>query len=514
MPAARAEPVAGDGDAVLLWTRTGSAQVDIAGLDYSLPAGRIIWVPPGLPMTVRTDPGTVAIPIVAPVSELPDALARVKTTTLPMGWDEWLTYHFARSAGYLRGTTSYSAGLLDLISGSPEPGDAESAVIAWPRSPRSPAACGVARELLRDPGHPLGLGEFALREGISTRTLQRQFTSETGLTFRAWRNRLRIAAAAALLGSGHSVAETARRCGYGTLSSFSRAFSQQAGLSPRQYRRQRATAANSDVTTASADEGFMEGVDTLTRPEENHSGRGTMPPSVPRHPLPASETWPRVNYFHVVVWVYRGTARIEIADTSRTLQQGDAMLLPAGLRNHVTAPEGSLLLPLGHRPGYSRPPDRAPQVIHLPAEAEDFLLSNVVANLTCLRPAGYDPHAVVSSFQRHVPSTAGDGSQPARRVIDALTRDPSDSRDLGDWAAMLGVGLTELRRAFFRETGSTFPVWRAELRMTHARALLASGDAPSTVARRVGYARFSGFTRAFTVAHGITPSHYRRQVRP
>lgn len=516
VPVARAGPIAGDGDAVLLWTRAGGAEVSVAGVDYQLRAGHVLWIPPGMVMTVRTAPGTVTVPIMIPAADLPSALTAVKTTTLPLGWEEWLTYHFARSAGYLRGTTSQPTGLLDLISGSPAPSDTESGIIARPRSPRSPAAYSVARELLRNPGHPLGLEEFARREGISARTLQRQFTQETGLTFRTWRNRLRLAAAATLLDDGHSVAEAARRCGYAVLSSFSRAFREQTGLSPSQYRLQRVMSGGDTPALSSLDGGLMEGIDVLARSAE-HTGQEQLPaPAAPDHHLPASETWPRVNDFHVVVWVYRGTANVWVADTERELRQGDAMLLPAGLRNHVICPEGSLLLPLGHRPAFARPPDRDPHVIHLPDEAENFLLSTVVANLTPLRPSGYNPHVVVSCFQRLLsPRTKtrrqGDAA-PVHRIIDALSRDPSDSRDLQEWAALFGVELRELRRAFVRETGSTFPVWRAERRMTAARALLDSGDVPSVVARRVGYSRLSGFTRAFTATHGITPSQYRGQV--
>ncbi|MEV1294085.1 AraC family transcriptional regulator [Pseudonocardia sp. NPDC049635] len=193
------------------------------------------------------------------------------------------------------------------------------------------------------------------------------------------------------------------------------------------------------------------------------------------------------------------------------------MLLPAGLRNQVTTPAGSILLPLGSRPAFARPAHLDPHVIHLPAESEDFLLSTVVASLTLLRPAGHDSHLVVTSFHRYISFASGQGchpvSTPVRQVLDTLIRDPSDPRGLSDWGSLLGVNLDELRETFTAEAGSTFPVWRARRRMTHARTLLAGGDPPSIVARRTGYTRPANFTRASTTAHGVSPRQYQQQTR-
>ena len=82
-------------------------------------------------------------------------------------------------------------------------------------------------------------------------------------------------------------------------------------------------------------------------------------------PIPANATWPRVNGAHVAVWVYRGQARVDVADRSWELRTGEAMILPAGVLNTVTVPTGftaaTARLPLLERVDRicRRPRDRA-----------------------------------------------------------------------------------------------------------------------------------------------------------
>jgi AraC-like DNA-binding protein len=53
------------------------------------------------------------------------------------------------------------------------------------------------------------------------------------LSFTAWRNRLRLAEASAQLAEGLSVAEVARRCGYGSPSAFTAMMRRTLGAAPR-----------------------------------------------------------------------------------------------------------------------------------------------------------------------------------------------------------------------------------------------------------------------------------------
>jgi len=95
----------------------------------------------------------------------------------------------------------------------------------------SSPARAVARELLRDPADPTGLGEWAYRLHVSAKTLQRDFEREFAMTFTAWRTRTRMQAAVALL-HDRSVTETAHLVGYASASAFVAAFTREYGEPP------------------------------------------------------------------------------------------------------------------------------------------------------------------------------------------------------------------------------------------------------------------------------------------
>lgn len=69
--------------------------------------------------------------------------------------------------------------------------------------------------------------------GASRRTLSRLFQAECGMTFTAWRQRVRFHAAIETLSRGTTVSEAARQCGYASASAFASAFRKSFGVSPR-----------------------------------------------------------------------------------------------------------------------------------------------------------------------------------------------------------------------------------------------------------------------------------------
>lgn len=72
---------------------------------------------------------------------------------------------------------------------------------------------------------------------MSTKTLQRAFQSETGLTFGQWRTRARLYAAERLIVDGCTVQEASDLSGYATATGFIKAFRQLFGSTPAAYAR-------------------------------------------------------------------------------------------------------------------------------------------------------------------------------------------------------------------------------------------------------------------------------------
>nr|WP_319528114.1 helix-turn-helix transcriptional regulator [Pseudomonas laurentiana] len=96
---------------------------------------------------------------------------------------------------------------------------------------------GLCRRLQEQPEDTTGLADWALQLGVSEKTLSRVFRRETGLTFRAWRQRLRMLSALPALERGERVTDVALACGYESLSAFIAAFGQQFGRSPGEWLR-------------------------------------------------------------------------------------------------------------------------------------------------------------------------------------------------------------------------------------------------------------------------------------
>jgi AraC-like DNA-binding protein len=105
--------------------------------------------------------------------------------------------------------------------------------------PRDKALATVCEAIYADPADPRGPQEWGKVLGMSERTLARRFVTETGLSLRSWRRRMRLFRAIELLGGGMGVTRTAMELGYGSTSAFVYAFRLEMGSSPQAYMRGR-----------------------------------------------------------------------------------------------------------------------------------------------------------------------------------------------------------------------------------------------------------------------------------
>lgn len=95
-------------------------------------------------------------------------------------------------------------------------------------------------------------------------------------------------------------------------------------------------------------------------------------------------------------------------------------------------------------------------------------------------------------------------------IARTLADNPADDRTLAALGHEAGAAERTLSRLFRAETGMTFPQWRLQLRLQHAVALLAGGEAVTAVAGACGFATPSAFVEAFRKALGVTPGRYRQ----
>lgn len=502
IPAARLDPVAED-DGVLIWVRHGRVTVAAGTASYVASAGEAVWLPPGTRHSARLDPGSVALPVLAEIRDVPPVLARPCVVVVPAAWADWLVYRVARWFGFTSGVRPDRTHLLDLLVGvAPDrPAGGAPDAPSLPPLPRSPGPRSVVEHLIRRPASTASLAELAAEAAASPRTLQRQLREETGLSLARWRASVRIVAAAGHLARGRDLGWTAHEVGYASVSGFVHAFTARVGTSPGRYAEHHRAArrrAGEDVLLSGASAGA---VPLGTAPDL------PPPPAIPA--VPAS-TW--VQPFDSVLWVFRGAVVVEVAGRRRELGAGDVVWLPQGVPYQLEIAAGSILLPLGWKTAGRPVGTTSLPVLRMPRspEVELFLLHTVVSNHFLLRPPGHDEHAFLDVLH---PSYPVPEVLPAHleTVVSAVVDDPAEPRSLADWARELGTDPERLRRDFVDVLGESYPAWRAKVRMTEARHLLWDGHPPSVAARRLGYGHLSTFSKAFTAAHGMPPREWLRR---
>lgn len=213
--------------AQLLYATRGVMRVATDAAGFVVPPGRALWVPAGLPHAVamqgetamralflRADAAAAgpARPSVLAVSPLLRELI-LAACAEPPEWDP------AGRAGHV------AALIVDEI------GRARSLPLGVP-SVTDARLARLAAALAADPASTLGLEAWAAACGASPRTLSRLFRAETGMSFGRWRQVLRLAEAAALLGQGVPPARAAAAVGYASAAAFGVAFRLAFGLTP------------------------------------------------------------------------------------------------------------------------------------------------------------------------------------------------------------------------------------------------------------------------------------------
>ena len=102
--------------------------------------------------------------------------------------------------------------------------------------PRHPGLLALCNQLIAAPDRTATLQQWAQQLGCSQKTLMRLFQRETGLSFRIWRQRMRLLSSLVMLEAGERVTEAALGCGYDSTSAYIAAFRQLFGFTPGELR--------------------------------------------------------------------------------------------------------------------------------------------------------------------------------------------------------------------------------------------------------------------------------------
>ncbi len=220
----------------LVYAVRGVMTVATATGSWIVPPHRAVWMPAGLEHAIRmSGPVSMRTLYIQPrvardlprdlrIVDVPPLLREVVMRALELGS---LDRRVAEQRNLL-------AVLLDQVRALRSSG----VHLPWPRDAR---ARRIAERLEDTPSDGRTLGALARQSGASTRTLQRIFRAETGMTFGTWRQQLRLRHALQGLGAGGSVTSVALDAGYASVSAFISAFRRTFGQSPARFLRRPTT---------------------------------------------------------------------------------------------------------------------------------------------------------------------------------------------------------------------------------------------------------------------------------
>lgn len=191
-----------------------------------------------------------------------------------------------------------------------------------------------------------------------------------------------------------------------------------------------------------------------------------------------------------------------------------ALSVPSGLPHRVrTDPEG-VTLPVFHDRHDHSPRSQPVELFHLTEDLAVLVERQFMASSSALRPAVWDDAALSRALATHlqravVARSDGRPCTAADRLRERVLRDPGDAVTVAEWADRSGCSRRTLERDFRRRVSDSVRAWRNAVRAERAAELLAAGHQAKWVARRMGFAHPSAFTRAFRETHGLTPRDFR-----
>lgn len=240
----------------LVWSQSSAVQVRTPRFEMLVASPQGLWIPAGHPYEVEASSPWWTGRFVA------DSCSPSWQRIAHLGLDDVVAPILTHLAHHP--SSDWSSPLLSAVVAHLL--DAFVAGIGPLRFPIDPRAREVADGLVADPSTVMELADWAPRVGASERTLRRLFAEQTGMSFRAWRSRLRVHAAMRLLGDAVPVGEVARRCGYRSRGALDKTFIAHTGVTPAQYARRGDADPSSRVAWPSSSRTWPPGSNSSSKP--------------------------------------------------------------------------------------------------------------------------------------------------------------------------------------------------------------------------------------------------------
>ncbi|NBA95963.1 helix-turn-helix domain-containing protein [Pseudomonas sp. R5(2019)] len=208
----------------------GVLEVQTSAGRFIAPPQRAVWIPAGMPHRVLSSPRTEMRSLYLDCSVTGWAAAHCQVLGVSELLRELIRAFSEFPVEYeLEGAHGRLAQvLLDQLAAAPQ----LDLMLPLPHDIRLRQIC---RSLQLHPEQQTTLGHWSQKLAVTEKTLSRLFLRDTGLTFRAWRQRLRLLGALTPLETGERVTDVALACGYDSTSAFIAAFREHFGTTPREF---------------------------------------------------------------------------------------------------------------------------------------------------------------------------------------------------------------------------------------------------------------------------------------
>lgn len=216
--------------AQLVYASCGVMTVTTSSGSYVVPPQRAVWMPGGVEHRIDAKSDVAMRTLYVEIADAADLPTDVCVLQVSRLLRELVVSAVLAGTGYPPDSpeSRIMAVVLDQIRIQPV------TALALPM-PSEARVLRIVNELLTDPADSRDLGDWAKEVGASKRTLTRLFPAQTGMTFRSWREQLRVLRALELLATGESVAKVALEVGYENTSAFIEMFRRCLGTTPGRY---------------------------------------------------------------------------------------------------------------------------------------------------------------------------------------------------------------------------------------------------------------------------------------
>lgn len=221
----------------------------------------------------------------------------------------------------------------------------------------------------------------------------------------------------------------------------------------------------------------------------------------------------------LIAWCYRGTVWLHLRDALYRLTPGQGLWIPAGTAHTAHQEHDSIACFTYVSADASQGEFDGLGPVAIPRAAQEMLLYldadevghdlRIQLQESLLELLRTSAGPGLADDCGHVPLPTGERVQG---IVRQVLESPGERISLGDLSRVHSLHERTVARIFRDEVGMSFGRWRAVVRMTHAKGLIASGATVATTAARCGYDSASAFSAAFKVHTGLSPRDFSAYV--